>query len=172
MAGSVAAKAWSVIRDKWYGLQLDDDDNLKVAQGGLTEALDKVSIHGSRLAPVLLETAHTIVTGATEDHILPAIGNNNAIYIDLLVSSITGTVNFHPLGSCESANPASFGAIYNMDTNGAATLGTKLDASSLTATHYLFKILGLPPFLNLQMVASASGGATAVYTLRYCLFNI
>lgn len=34
MAGSMAAKAWSVLRNKWYGLQLDDADNLKAQEQG------------------------------------------------------------------------------------------------------------------------------------------
>ncbi|MDA8115286.1 MAG: hypothetical protein M0Z43_11265 [Acidithiobacillus sp.] len=58
-------KAWSALRNIWYGLQLDDNDNLKVTPAGHGDG-DKDLVYNAIAASVALADAPTIDLGGYE----------------------------------------------------------------------------------------------------------
>lgn len=154
MAGSVAAKAWSVLRNKWYGLQLDDADNLKTNPGASDASLDTIDV--SRMSKGDVVTTHSGLTGASLSNALDCIGRN-AILVDVNVSAFTsGTVTLTVMGAVDSSG--TYGTCW--ESSGGAKQAMSFNITAATRIVQVFR--GVPDSVKINI----TGTFVATYTVK------
>ena len=128
-------KAWSSLRNIWYGLQLDNNDRLKVAS----------PVKG---APA---TAFALNNAQTASGVIDATGAIGIIIDTAGVTWSSGTCIISLLGSVDNTT---FKAVFT--TNGSSVAQLIVSITSAVAGAQVTDIIGIPDYI--QLIATGTFG--------------
>ena len=94
-------KAWSTLRGIWYGLQLDDNDNLKVNPGALTQQdivssvnRDDLRANNSISYAAGANTTITLAADPAKSHVVVGLGFTNPTTAGTLTLTVGGIIKW------------------------------------------------------------------------------
>ncbi len=146
MAGSIAAKAWSVLRNKWYGLQLDGADNLLVAS----------PVKG---APATVFTLSN--PGNATSEVIDARG---AIGVIVDAAGLVWTAGSLTLAVQGSVDDTAYAAAYG--SSGAGTGASSFTVVS-NSTQKTVSFYGIPDYIKIVATGGANISGPVKYQLIY-----